>query len=69
MQPASRWGYEECCNAPQPSADEDHVHITGSVRPYNERFLAEISEHDWGRVATFKDSGGNDLQLYEPPSS
>jgi predicted enzyme related to lactoylglutathione lyase len=32
-------------------------------------FPAEISEHDWGRVATFKDSEGNDLQLYEPPSS
>jgi len=30
---------------------------------------AEISEHDRGRVATFKDSEGNDLQLYEPPSS
>lgn len=30
---------------------------------------AEISEHPWGRVATFKDSEGNDLQLYEPPSS
>ncbi len=29
----------------------------------------EISEHDWGRVVTFKDSEGNDLQLYEPPSS
>ena len=32
-------------------------------------FLAEICEHDWGRVATFKDSEGNDLQLYEPPST
>jgi predicted enzyme related to lactoylglutathione lyase len=32
-------------------------------------FPAEISEHDWGRVATFKDSEGNDLQLYEPPRS
>ncbi len=30
---------------------------------------AEISEHPWGRVATFKDSEGNDLQLYEPPKS
>jgi len=30
-------------------------------------FPAEISEHDWGRVATFKDPDGNDLQLYEPP--
>ena len=31
-------------------------------------FPAQISEHEWGRVATFKDSEGNDLQLYEPPS-
>ena len=30
-------------------------------------FPAEISEHPWGRIATFKDSEGNDLQLYEPP--
>lgn len=30
-------------------------------------FAAGISEHPWGRVATFKDSEGNDLQLYEPP--
>ncbi len=28
----------------------------------------EISEHPWGRIATFKDPDGNDLQLYEPPS-
>jgi predicted enzyme related to lactoylglutathione lyase len=28
---------------------------------------AGISEHPWGRVATFKDSEGNDVQLYEPP--
>ena len=28
---------------------------------------AGISEHPWGRVATFKDSEGNDLQLYEAP--
>jgi predicted enzyme related to lactoylglutathione lyase len=30
-------------------------------------FAAEISEHPWGRIATFKDSEGNDLQLYSPP--
>jgi predicted enzyme related to lactoylglutathione lyase len=30
---------------------------------------AEISEHPWGRIATFKDSEGNDLQIYEPPTS
>ena len=28
---------------------------------------AGISEHPWGRVATFKDSEGNDIQLYEAP--
>jgi predicted enzyme related to lactoylglutathione lyase len=28
---------------------------------------AEISEHPWGRVATFKDSEGNDIQLYALP--
>ena len=30
-------------------------------------FPAGISEHDWGRVATFEDPDGNDLQLYESP--
>jgi len=28
-----------------------------------------VSEHPWGRVATFKDPDGNDLQFYEAPSS
>ncbi len=28
---------------------------------------AGISDHPWGRIATFKDSEGNDVQLYEPP--
>ena len=30
-------------------------------------FPGEVSEHPWGRIATFKDSEGNDLQLYAPP--
>ena len=30
---------------------------------------AGISEHPWGRVATFKDSEGNDIQLNEAPKS
>jgi catechol 2,3-dioxygenase-like lactoylglutathione lyase family enzyme len=34
------------------------VHIAG-----------EISDHPWGRVATFRDPDGNDLQLYQPPDS
>ena len=30
-------------------------------------FAGGISDHPWGRIATFKDPDGNDLQLYEPP--
>lgn len=29
----------------------------------------EISDHEWGRILPFKDSEGNDLQLYTPPQS
>jgi predicted enzyme related to lactoylglutathione lyase len=32
-------------------------------------FVGAVSEHPWGRVATFKDPDGNDLQLYQPPAS
>ncbi len=32
------------------------------------QFAGGVSDHAWGRVATFKDPDGNDLQLYEPPS-
>jgi predicted enzyme related to lactoylglutathione lyase len=38
------------------------------LRDRGVEIAAEVSEHPWGRVATFKDSEGNDLQLYEPPS-
>ena len=30
-------------------------------------FTDGISEHPWGRIAAFRDSEGNALQLYEPP--
>jgi predicted enzyme related to lactoylglutathione lyase len=30
-------------------------------------FLGGISDHPWGRIAPFRDSEGNDLQLYAPP--
>ena len=30
-------------------------------------FTGEISGHPWGRIAPFKDSEGNDLQIYGPP--
>ena len=32
-------------------------------------FVGEVSQHPWGRIASFKDTEGNDLQLFEPPSS
>lgn len=32
-------------------------------------FTADVSEHEWGKIATFQDSEGNDLQLYEPPAN
>ncbi len=38
------------------------------LRSQGVEIAAEVSEHPWGRIATFKDSEGNDLQLYEPPS-
>ena len=40
----------------------------GDLKEQGVEVPAEISDHPWGRVATFKDSEGNDLQLYEPPS-
>lgn len=30
-------------------------------------FPTAISEHPWGRIVSFKDSEGNDLQLYAAP--
>jgi predicted enzyme related to lactoylglutathione lyase len=32
-------------------------------------FAGGVSDHPWGRVASFKDPDGNDLQLYEPPAA
>ncbi len=31
-------------------------------------FAGGISDHEWGRIAAFRDSEGNDLQFYAPPS-
>jgi predicted enzyme related to lactoylglutathione lyase len=51
----------------QPEGGLDET--VNSLKNQGVDFPAGISEHDWGRVATFKDSEGNDIQLYEPPSS
>lgn len=31
-------------------------------------FVGGVAEHSWGTIAAFKDSEGNDLQLYAPPA-
>ena len=38
------------------------------LRSQGVRFTGDISDHDWGRIVPFKDSEGNDLQLYAPPA-
>ena len=48
---------------PEGSLDE----TLGDLKAKGVEVPAEVSEHPWGRVATFKDSEGNDVQLYEPP--
>jgi predicted enzyme related to lactoylglutathione lyase len=37
------------------------------LREKGVQIAADISDHPWGRVATFKDPDDYDLQLYEPP--
>jgi predicted enzyme related to lactoylglutathione lyase len=32
------------------------------------QFAGEVSEHPWGRIVSFKDSEGNDVQIFEPPA-
>ncbi len=39
------------------------------LRSKDVEIAGEISDHPWGRIATFKDSEGNDLQLYVGPDS
>jgi predicted enzyme related to lactoylglutathione lyase len=37
------------------------------LRDAGVEFVDGVSEHPWGRVASFHDPDGNSLQLYEPP--
>ncbi len=43
---------------------EDEV---ASLKGRGADIQGEISEHPWGKIIPFKDSEGNDLQLYSPP--
>ncbi|PZF55531.1 hypothetical protein DEJ23_11470 [Curtobacterium sp. MCSS17_008] len=45
-------------------AIEDEV---ADLRSRGVEFEGEVSEHPWGKIIPFKDSEGNDLQLYSPP--
>ena len=39
------------------------------LRDAGVEFTGGISDHEWGRIAPFKDSEGNDLQFYAPPTA
>ena len=47
--------------------DGDLEHAVEELKAKGVEFPAEISEHHWGRIATFRDPDDNDLQLYAPP--
>lgn len=49
---------------PEGSIDEEYSRLQEN----GVRMTGEISDHPWGRIAPFKDSEGNDLQLYSPPA-
>ncbi|WNV75983.1 VOC family protein [Geodermatophilus sp. DSM 44513] len=51
----------------QPDGDLDAE--VQALRDKGVEFTGDISEYEWGRLAPFKDSEGNDLQLYAPPRS
>ncbi len=48
-------------------AVEDVHAAVEELRGKGVEFSGGVSDHDWGRIAPFKDSEGNDLQLFEPP--
>lgn len=50
---------------PEGSIDDEFDRLTGA----GVKFTGGISDHAWGRIAAFKDSEGNDLQLYGPPQA
>ena len=50
---------------PDGSLDDEVARLTDA----GVQFSGEISEHPWGRIASFKDSEGNGLQLFAPPAA
>jgi predicted enzyme related to lactoylglutathione lyase len=50
-------------------ADEEIESAVETLKGKGVEVVGGVTDHPWGRVATFKDPDGNDLQYYEPPSS
>lgn len=50
------------------SVEDDLEGTVASLKDEGVTFTGEISEHPWGRIATFADPDGNDLQLYQAPN-
>ncbi|MDP9384296.1 MAG: VOC family protein [Actinomycetota bacterium] len=59
--------------APLPGQGEEHPEREERPKTWcrgkGVEFAGGISDHPWGRVATFRDPDGNDLQPYEPPQT
>ncbi|RKQ34955.1 VOC family protein [Kocuria tytonis] len=49
---------------PEDSIDDEYARLKNA----GVTMTGEISDHPWGRIAPFKDSEGNDLQLFAPPA-
>jgi predicted enzyme related to lactoylglutathione lyase len=49
---------------PDGSIDDEVERLTSA----GVEFTGGISDHEWGRIAPFRDSEGNDLQFYAPPT-
>ncbi len=63
-EPKSRGGGAVITFQPEGSIDAE----VSRLREAGVEFTGSISDHPWGRIAPFKDSEGNDLQLYGPPA-
>jgi predicted enzyme related to lactoylglutathione lyase len=49
---------------PDAGIDEEVDRLRGA----GVEFTGGISDHEWGRIAPFRDTEGNDLQFYAPPA-
>ena len=46
-------------------ASEDIEDAVASLKAEGVDIAGDVTEHPWGKVATFRDPDGNELQLYE----